>query len=660
MGGLLGSIRMSGAQLRRRMAQRSRFINSIETCTALAVPTESSVARIAAVGASIVMAPQEMAPWAQGRAISLVYDLLGLAAEAAKGVSADDERTSRGIATGLTSGSVAALLAMADGVAGASILEAEGELDGALEEGEAVEGQARATQGDVVSFLQQLAADVDRGLVAGEAATSIPGDAVGVHLQKTAVVPGEVPEGALLESASASFGFTLPPGAAAAFEALDVGAGASGCEGLGAGFSGNCVGAARDAGSLDVSLVSVYTAFDTHDNATLSPDATANATNSTAAAAAPSVPVSDVTSITVVAGGAEVPLQNLSEPILFSLPLTSRGLARHQKGAAPGVEAGAGAPLLAAACSWWDEAREAYSTEGCFPMPNPHPPGAVLEWARGFELPLYGGVTNHSDFYRSWTIEHEWLFDGCTAELDEDGFRVFAGPECNATWPGNALGCWWEVDSQAFNGTGCVQGAVQHCACTHLTDFKITLEVPRARITVATAEEMRLSADEVWRIKELLGITALMCAVGAILAAGAQWTIVRGRRKFIDLIKEPRFGFLEVGGVWTWPFHQLVGSRVDPNLGEVPVISGPGMALSAALSMRYNRTRAALPFELLHAMVETGQVVSVDEETFWKGFARRTRTSGIYEQILKVRGIGSAPSLAAGPAVLLPQLVSLV
>ena len=131
---------------------------------------------------------------------------------------------------------------------------------------------------------------------------------------------------------------------------------------------------------------------------------------------------------------------------------------------------------------------------------------------------------------------------------------------------------------------------------------------------------------------------------GAILSLAAHWTIVRGRKNFLMRIKEPRFGFLEVSGVWTWPFHQLVGSRVDKSLGTVPMLTGPGPALSTALSMHYNRTRAAIPYDFINAMVETGQVVEV-EDGFWLKFLKRTRTSGIYEQFLKVRSLASSGKL---------------
>ena len=42
---------------------------------------------------------------------------------------------------------------------------------------------------------------------------------------------------------------------------------------------------------------------------------------------------------------------------------------------------------------------------------------------------------------------------------------------CEASDPGNSLGCWWDFETQAFTGPLCVLRPKQKCMCTHLTDF---------------------------------------------------------------------------------------------------------------------------------------------------------------------------------------------
>ena len=137
---------------------------------------------------------------------------------------------------------------------------------------------------------------------------------------------------------------------------------------------------------------------------------------------------------------------------------------------------------------------------------------------------------------------------------DEDEYRVFRdfreGSPCNMSSPSNPFRCWWDVDAQSFVGPGCELAGNQECACTHLTDFKVSLTVPKTRITVASAEEMRLSLGEVWRVKELMGIMAAICVSGIALACAAHYSVVRARSAFLDRLREPRHAFQEVCGVW--------------------------------------------------------------------------------------------------------------
>ena len=137
-----------------------------------------------------------------------------------------------------------------------------------------------------------------------------------------------------------------------------------------------------------------------------------------------------------------------------------------------------------------------------------------MSWAPGFQLNARD--YNQTYWHRSWQIDH-LLMAGCAVSYDKDEFRIFEdareGSLCNISSPANAFECWWVDDAQAFAGPGCEFAATQECACSHLTDFKVSMTIPKSRITVAKSEELRLSFDEVWRIREMVGIVAAICGV---------------------------------------------------------------------------------------------------------------------------------------------------
>jgi hypothetical protein len=74
--------------------------------------------------------------------------------------------------------------------------------------------------------------------------------------------------------------------------------------------------------------------------------------------------VSGITRLALSSGNASVAVSNLSVPITFTLPRAAL-----QPGAAQ-----------QAACAFWDAAAGAYSTAGCFALPNPAPRGHNLSF----------------------------------------------------------------------------------------------------------------------------------------------------------------------------------------------------------------------------------------------------------------------------------------
>eukprot|EP00232_Nephroselmis_pyriformis_P030277 CAMPEP_0182856724 /NCGR_PEP_ID=MMETSP0034_2-20130328/2611_1 /TAXON_ID=156128 /ORGANISM="Nephroselmis pyriformis, Strain CCMP717" /LENGTH=3059 /DNA_ID=CAMNT_0024987855 /DNA_START=82 /DNA_END=9261 /DNA_ORIENTATION=- len=429
-----------------------------------------------------------------------------------------------------------------------------------------------------------------------------------------------------------------------------------------AGYSGNCAGAgALD--RVDVGVVLTSTNFDDllegaalREEANRTQAAGQNATNATAPAF--SAPLSGVVSLSLVSGGegTAMPLSGLLRPIYFSIPLEASAVEGAKKAILMSNSSEGGVKVnpnrLIALCGWWDETsggEGAYSTTGCFTLPNPHPPGAAVTWVTGFKLDAQD--YNQTYWHRSWHVEHE-LMAGCMASYDKDEFRVFRdareGSLCNMSSTTNPFQCWWHVDAQSFRGPGCEFSGTQECACTHLTDFKVSLTFPKTRISVASREEASLSFEEAWRVKELIGIVAAICLAGLLLAGLAHYSVVRARRAFLERLRGPRHAFQEVCGVWTWPFHQLIGTHRDETLGEVPIITGPGPANVAIMGCYYNRIRLALPLEVIKA------TVVVDEGTLANGkreattvramlkvkfdkLASRARGSGLYSELLAAK-----------------------
>jgi hypothetical protein len=182
-----------------------------------------------------------------------------------------------------------------------------------------------------------------------------------------------------------------------------------------------------------------------------------------------------------VDGGTPLPVDDLTAPLLFTLPVSLL------------------APGQRAACAWWDDddaTAAAYSTDGCASLPSPAPPGHNLTFVSGFV------ASGHASLAMAWTISGP-LMDGCTpAFLDCTNatqrlngklqvgaaavscgnasdiiLRAYLGAECALADTANASMCTWDVTTQAFAGAACVAANATRCMCTHLTDFTSSQEV---------------------------------------------------------------------------------------------------------------------------------------------------------------------------------------
>lgn len=194
--------------------------------------------------------------------------------------------------------------------------------------------------------------------------------------------------------------------------------------------------------------------------------------------------------------GAEIPVQNLPEAILFTVD-TKQYFA-------------ASSTRYRGVCAFWNGTVQAYSAGGCASIPNPAPPGHVLTWNSD------PSVSDPGLLPTTWSISGP-LTAGCTADfLDcrkaapgearylnplypltagrvtchgDNGtastavLRLYYGDGCDLYNTNNSYQCYWSAEKQAFEGKGCVVSPTTSCACTHLSDFG-NVAVPK--VTVGT------------------------------------------------------------------------------------------------------------------------------------------------------------------------------
>ena len=66
--------------------------------------------------------------------------------------------------------------------------------------------------------------------------------------------------------------------------------------------------------------------------------------------------------------------------------------------------------------------------------------------------------------------------------------RLSSEHVCAMEDPGNDAKCFWNRETQQFEGCGCVMSAELFCACTHLTDFTASSTFPK--VNVLSAEDL--------------------------------------------------------------------------------------------------------------------------------------------------------------------------
>jgi hypothetical protein len=310
------------------------------------------------------------------------------------------------------------------------------------------------------------------------------------------------------------------------------------------------------------------------------------------------------------AAGAGVAVENLSTPLLFTLPASSLGAGQQ------------------ASCAWWDDDAAAYRSDGCAALPSPTPPPPhELAFASGFVV----GAAGAASMAMAWNISGP-LLAGCSVafldctnataraaevlQLDPASpraapvvacgnasgvvLRAYVGAECALRRADNAAGCAWDVLQQTFTGAGCVAANATRCMCTHLTDFTSS---PQPSIPVCSAADLfgLNPADIVTKLKLLFTVVISLFGIMNVGAALGFLLDKRERRHVVERLLDARCGFRvavdeyngeDTGcGALVWRFG------LDALPDELAAPAGPAVHLSAVFGLPFARLRAALPDE---------------------------------------------------------------
>ena len=332
------------------------------------------------------------------------------------------------------------------------------------------------------------------------------------------------------------------------------------------------------AGGKPVSSIFLSLAFDAHGNAT-------------------SKNTGGITRLAFSDGatGAPVAVSNLSKPVLFTMPPSILRENEHTT------------------CAWWDDASQAYTSEGCGQLPSPYPAGHELSFIPGFR------ATGPASLDSAWNITGprvagcQMQFLDCsnltvraTGKLQLGGastlkctnltnssvLRAFTGATCSLRDTKNSSApCFWNVTAQTFSGVGCVTSNASRCACTHLTDFTSS---PAPNIpTASLADMISLNpADLITKLKLLFIVVVSLFGclhIGGIVA----WVMdSREKAHVAQRLREPACGYrVTDDGTCLWRFG------LDPLLEEIAAPTGPAVELSAVFGVPIARLRAALPDE---------------------------------------------------------------
>jgi hypothetical protein len=280
---------------------------------------------------------------------------------------------------------------------------------------------------------------------------------------------------------------------------------------------------------------------------------------------------------------------------------------------------------LVAQAVFWDSTALNYSSAGMVAIPNPAPPGVLLDWVANFSassdaiLPLawniVGGVDDCTDASLNCgdPSQRGTTVAVCSAvaepaagayscgTLTSGVIRMWTGCNCTlwqeqAPWNASAPWCHWNVSSQSFTGAGCMFDNVTRIGTRHLTDFAVQTAPPKIR-TLSAADLVAISPQDLVHIKDLL---VVICVLFAAMHVGAFILNKLDRHDFNrlkQLAQSAAVGcnVVDVCGdtLCTWRLTQ------DAIVGTHSVISGPAVAFASLDGVPYARLAFAVPETML-------------------------------------------------------------
>ncbi|KAK3282022.1 hypothetical protein CYMTET_10221 [Cymbomonas tetramitiformis] len=323
--------------------------------------------------------------------------------------------------------------------------------------------------------------------------------------------------------------------------------------------------------------------------------------------------VSNVTSISMYDNNnnsSELAVHQLEEAITFTLPIHRPPQSAGGRGDAEAASSVA-EPFYGARCVYWDQADEAYRSEGCTTLPNPTPPGSSVYW----RTVNVSGMTTLAEAWTVEGVEDSNLTAGCEETwravypeyLGTDaGYRKYLGAECGLTGggpTGSNVSCWWEWRSHSFEGPGCVWADETGCLCTHLTDFAAAQQTemgstqPPDRVSVYSTDDMgRVSFNEVAKSVVLLSVLAVFMLGAPTLYLISNYFHNRERLYLLLKLVDGRGQtFKEIDGMWTWSIvDKREKSKDEKKDGNQPTLGSMFAELAAAEKARLDGERLGL------------------------------------------------------------------
>jgi hypothetical protein len=305
--------------------------------------------------------------------------------------------------------------------------------------------------------------------------------------------------------------------------------------------------------------------------------------------------------------------------------------------------------LSAGVCAFWNESASGgtYSTDGCFGLPNPLPPGV----SAFFDTSLYSLVPSDASESAKLlsALQMPDIFSQCNHTVLDcpvvgDKGVVYLNPDaplsapavrCNSSntlsygglsasngpallvlygasckWWKSSSGCFWNAALQSFVTSGapgtasCVartaNASSATCLSTHLTDFSersVVAAVLAVRQLDVTIQPLNIAT------KLRVALIVVFILFGLMVTAGRAFAVLDGRRRerivasiFSDALGySAKDGADGTGKAWTWRVYQQLPDASSPAGSS----GGPAVLLAQLLGIPLARLRFAIPMELL-------------------------------------------------------------